>query len=153
MRQGTDRLIFSMMVLMSIALLTVDASAQNRNRHFVADSGVISLKPHQTLRVTVTPASDNQTYRIRFRRCLFTEQDNVFVVNSSQISPIILLPPTEARSFDTSGQGSGPSVRVRAASNNPNVVVTFQLIDTSTGEINWLMNGIVTEQDIWATPA
>src|SRR5688500_8591555 len=103
MKQKTNRLIVWTLVLLSITLITLNSSAQNRNKHFVADTGVIGLKPNHTLRVIVTPRSDDQTYRIRFRRCLFTEIGGVFVVNSSQIGPIIVLPPSEARSFETDG--------------------------------------------------
>ena len=151
MKQKTNRMIVWTLVLLSITLITLNSSAQNRNKQFVADTGVITLKPNHTLRLMVTPGSDDQTYRIRFRRCQYTENGGVFVVSSSPIGPIILLPPNEARSFDTTGQGSGPSVRVRVASNNSNFVATFHVIDTDTGEIIWEVNGVVTEQDVWAS--
>lgn len=134
-----------------VTVTTVDSFAQNRPRQFVADSGVISLEQNQKLRLTIATASDNQAFDIRFRRCTYAQQDGIFVVNSTQISPLLRLASNEARFLDVFPTAGSMAVRARVGSRNPNIVVTFQLVDTSTGEIAWADEAIVAEQDVWAT--
>jgi hypothetical protein len=149
MKQKTNLLMAALLGGLIITLLSADSFAQNQRRQFVADTGVINLGPNQKLRVTVTPAADNLTLRVRFRRCLYIEQDGFFMVDSTQISPVMMLASNEARFFDTFAAGAA-AVRFRIGSNSPDIVVTSQLIDTSTGEIVW-QDEVVQEQDIWAT--
>lgn len=150
MKQKTNFLIAVMFVVLIITLMSVNCFAQNQRRQFVADTGVINLGANQKLRVTVTPSADNLSLRVRFRRCQYVEQDGMFIANSTQISPIMMLSSNQARFFDTFGTGVA-AVRFRIGSNSPDIVVTFQLIDTSTGEVIWADEAIVSEEDIWAT--
>jgi PBP1b-binding outer membrane lipoprotein LpoB len=61
------------------------------------------------------------------------------------------LPSNQARFFDIGAELGVAAVRARVGSNRPDLVVTFQLIDTSTGEIVWADEALVKEQDVWAT--
>ena len=136
MKQKTNLSTAAMLGFFIITLLTVNSFAQNRQRLFGADTGVRHLGQNQKLRVIVTPASSDKPAHIRVRRCLYIEQDGVFVVNSTEISPVITIAPNEARFFDIFGNGAA-AIRFRVGSTSPDIVVTFQLVDTSTGEIIW----------------
>jgi hypothetical protein len=137
-------------VLISLTAFNLPVAAQQR-KFFVADSGVRNLGANQKLRVIAATASDNQSFGIRFRRCTFVEQNGVLAFNSGQISPIMMLPSNEARFFDIFPEAGISAVRARVGSNRADFVVTLQLIDTSTGEIVWADEAVVTEQDVWAT--
>ena len=137
-------------VLISLTAFNSPVAAQQR-KFFVADSGVRILGANQKLRVIAATASDNQSLGIRFRRCAFVEQNGAFVVDSSQISPIMSLPSNQAKFFDIFTEIGVSAVRARVGSNRADFVVTFQLIDTSTGEITWADEAVVAEQDVWAT--
>jgi hypothetical protein len=136
MKRKTNLLMAATFGLLFIALLNADSFAQNRQKQFGADTGVRQLGPNQKLRVIITPASDVNPARIRVRRCLYTEQTGVLMVSSSEVGPIITIAPGEARFFDVFGTGAA-AIRFRVASPTPDIVVTFQLIDTSTGEVIW----------------
>ncbi|HVE58013.1 MAG TPA: hypothetical protein VNB22_14375 [Pyrinomonadaceae bacterium] len=151
MKQKTNFLIAPMLVFSIILLTSLNSFAQNQRRQFVADTGVINLGPNQKLRVIVTPSADNLSLRVRFRRCQYIEQDGIFIVNSTQIGPIMTLLSNQARFFDTYQTPDVSAVRFRIGSNSPNIVVTSQLVDTSTGEITWADEVVVSEQDVWAT--
>ncbi len=149
MKQKNKSITVLMLGILVFTMMAVNSFAQNQRRLFVADTGVRNLGPNQKMRVIVTPNSDDTTIRVRFRRCYYIEQNGIFSVNSTQISPFISIPSNEAGYFDTFGTGSA-AVRFRIGSISSNLVVTLQLIDTSTGEIVWA-DEIVTEQDIWTT--
>ena len=135
-------------VLISLAGFSSTVKAQ-QNRLFVADSGVVTLGQNQKLRVIVTTASDNQTIPIKFRRCTFTQQNGIFTVNTSQISPVMMLASNEARFFDIFPEITIPAVRARVGSRRPDFVVTFQIIDVTTGEIQSYVNAGITGMDDW----
>jgi len=138
-------------VLISLTAFNSPVAAQQR-KFFAADSGVRNLGANQKLRVTVATASDTQGFGIRFRRCAYLEQQaGLLTVSSSQISPVMMLAPNEARFFDIFPESGVAAVRARVGANRPDFVVTLQLIDTSTGEIVWADEAVVTEQDVWAT--
>jgi PBP1b-binding outer membrane lipoprotein LpoB len=102
--------------------------------------------------VTAATKSDNQTIGIRFRRCAYVEQNGILAVNSTQISPVMMLPSNEARFFDIFTDIGVSAVRARVGSYRADFVVTFQLIDTSTGEVVWADKAIVDETaGVWGS--
>ena len=137
-------------VLISLTAFNSPVAAQQR-KFFVADSGVRNIGANQKLRVIAATTSDNLNIGIRFRRCNFVEQNGVLAFSSGQISPILMLPSTEARFFDIFPEAGVSAFRARIGANRPDFIVTLQLIDTSTGEIVWADEAVVTEQDVWAT--
>ena len=138
-------------VLISLAGFSSTVKAQQQNKIFVADSGAVTLGLYQKLRVIVTTASDNQTIPIKFRRCTFTQQNGIFTVNSSQISPVMMLASNEARFFDIFDEDGVWAVRARVGSRRSDFVVTFQIIDVRTDEIQSHTNGRIQSVDDWET--
>lgn len=152
MKKKSKLLIVFAMNLLLVLSMSFDAAGQRRVRQYVADSGIVTLAMNQKLRVAVSPKSDNETIRFRIRRCTFTSPSNgVLAVNSSEISPFMTLPPTEGRFFDIFVELS--AVRFRVGSNSPNMIVTYQVINTTTGEVvsSWIDGGISAEDD-WESP-
>lgn len=135
-------------VLISLVSFNSTVSAQ-QGSFFVADSGVITLGPNQKLRVIATTASDNQSIAIKFRRCTLVQQTGVFTVDSSQISQVMLIAPNQARFFDVVPDASGAAIRARVGSKRADFVVTFQIINITTGEIQSYTNGGVEHEDSW----
>lgn len=150
MEQGFKLLRRIVLVALVISVLSMSSIAQNQRRQFVADMGVFNLGQNQKMRVTVTSSSDNTSVLVRVRRCQYIEQNGGFLVTSSQISPITQIPANEAKFFDIFASDEIGAFRFRVASNSPKFVVTSQLIDTSTGEIVWADEVMVSEQDLWA---
>ncbi len=141
--------LFVSAVLILLAGFSSTIKAQQQNKIFVADSGVVTLGQNQKLRVIVTTASDNQTIPIKFRRCTFTQQNGIFTVNSSQISPVMMLASNEARFFDIFPETLTPAVRARVGSRRSDFVVTFQIIDVTTGEIQSHTISGIESVDAW----
>lgn len=148
MKQKIGFLAAALLALLIITLTSANSFGQSPRRQFVADTGIMTPGSSQKLRVTVTSASDTQAIRVRFRRCLFSELGGAYTLESTLISSILPIPSNEARFFDTFGTGA--AMRLRIGSPTPNIVVTFQLIDTSTGEIEWASEAVIKEQDVWA---
>jgi hypothetical protein len=133
-------------VLISLTAFNSPVAAQ-QGKFFVADSGVRNLGANQKLRVIAATTSDTQSIGIKFRRCTFVEQNGILAVNSSQISPVMMLLPSEARFFDIFPEAGISAVRARIGSDRPDFIVTLQLIDTLTGWVIWDEYASIKEWD------
>jgi len=108
----------------------------------VADTGIITLSPNQMLRLTVTGDWDGDgdlsAAELFFRRLEYTQvasKDGVSktVLTSQTTSGSITLAPGEDASFDIPNTAFG--VRGVVVSNRPDVRVTAQIINRTTGDV------------------
>lgn len=136
--------------LLTLIVLCTDASAQRRRQQAVADLGVVKLALNQKLRVTVYPKLDGEGINIRMRRCLYTEQGGgAIMLDSSQTTSIIPLAGNQGMAWEI--LGTDTNLRVRIASNSPNMVVTFSIYD-GDADIVFHEVGHITMEEIWDLP-
>ena len=142
------------LVLSVLTIFNLAANAQQQSKIYVADSGVVMLGPNQKLRAVVATANDDQVVPVKVRRCLFAAADDGSLsVVSGNISPYKALTSNEALFFDVFGGNSSiAAVRLRVGSKKPGIVVTFQIINTVSGEIQTLLVSAITANDDWESP-
>ncbi len=131
------RITLSIALVLSIVSvsLTISESAVNAQGNFrhVADSGVTSLGPDQTLRLTVTGGDINGDVRVRFKRIKYMDcpASPKICIESQTVSPVMPLSANEAASTDA----TGGNWRIIIESNNQNVRTNGIVFDTSTQRI------------------
>ena len=136
--------------VVGLSLMSFDttARAQPARMRRVADTGVVTRHPNQTLRLVITwgdGAADPIT--VRFRRMGYMQEgcnsDGVckFAVASQSTSDPIMLMPGEAASFDIDTAANGDlhmAVRgvILGTSLTKDLTGTLQIIDKTTGQTN-----------------
>ena len=103
----------------------------------IADTGVVTLGPNQVLRLTVNGQGGNDTVAVGLRRMSYSRGTCnsgaciLSVYEKEQEAEV--LAPGEGASFDIPNTAFG--VRGVVLSDNQNVRVTAQIIDTATGDV------------------
>lgn len=133
----------------SATLLSYDSAAQGQpGRRFSFDTGVGTLGPHQSLRVSLTGDFDGDGdvdgadfITARFRRMEYIEQDNIYRIGSQSITPPVGLGNGEAAIFNVSDGSSntvliarGVASGVLVGPNRNDVKATAMIVNTLTGE-------------------
>jgi hypothetical protein len=137
-RQMTLSCVLTLSVLLSLVTLPATAQGQQPGR-FTSDSGIVTLGPTQILRITVNTGAGNDTIAVRFKRMAYTQVacnvDGVCkqTVSAQTTSTPIMLMPGEAASVDLVATTFGRGIVI---SNSRDARVTYQVVDTTTGEIN-----------------
>ena len=128
------------MLVLGLLLLTCTAayqtSAQNRLLQ-VGDSGVVTLGPNQSLRVTVASSdiTGDENLVIRFRQIKYNKcQTQKLCVAGQSMSDPIILASTESADGETDG-ADFLAYRTVVMSNRRNVKVTGIVFDTSTQRV------------------
>lgn len=132
--------------------LMISISPAQPKQRFFADTGIISPGPNETIRITVATGSSNDTITVRFRETDYMKgpcnPDGVckYTVKSEKTTSPFMLAPGEGASLDLTCEDPFPAAFARGMvlSNSPNLQVTVQLIDTSTGEIVWVAGYAMT---------
>ena len=126
------------LVLLSLSGFAPAARGQQQRPKVAFDTGTVTLGPNQILRITVNGQGGNDTVTVGFRRMSYSQGAcnsgvcRLPLLDEGQ-SPMLMLPPGEAASFDIPDTAFG--VRGVVLSGNQNVRVTAQIIDTATGNI------------------
>jgi hypothetical protein len=140
-RKMTSSIAVALTVLLSVMTVVPTARGQQRKKP-IADTGVMTPGAGQVLRLTVNGQGGNDTIAIRFAWKQFVGGTCSAVmgatlcrhtVASEGISMPVTLGPDEAASLDVPGNGAG--VQVLVFSNDTNVRVLGQIIDTQTGNV------------------
>lgn len=149
-RQITLSIVLTLGVLLSLANFAPTTQGRQpqqpqQSRIPVADTGIVTLSPNQMLRLTVTGDwngdGDFSAAELFFRRLEYTHagsnasNDGVSktALASQTTSGSITLAPGEDASFDIPNTAFG--VRGVVMSNRPDVRVTAQIINRTTGEV------------------
>ena len=128
-----------------LALMRSDSTAQAQNQiKIVADTGVVTLGPGQTLRLSIISPRDSASglpTGVRFRQVNYMESGCSGavckqVVSSQNVSDVVTLQPGEAALFDM----IDPTGQVLVLSNNQDVRVNAMIIESATGKIVSLYN-------------
>ena len=131
--------------VISLALVSFDSAARAQQRQrCTADTGVITLRPNQKLRLatngTIGPQAGDATVVVGFRRMDYVHEGcnsdgvcKLAVASQSTSAPITVM-PGEAAYIDVAPAYPGGGVRVVVLSNRRNVRATAAIIDTVTGE-------------------
>jgi hypothetical protein len=146
------RIILSIAMVASIAsatLFSYDSTAQAQQiRRFTFDTGVITLGPHQALRVGLLGDTNGDgTFggadfiTARFRRMEYVEQDNIYIIGAQSITPPVGLGNGEAAIFNVTDGSSntiliarGVASGVLVGPNRNDVKATAMIVNTLTGE-------------------
>jgi hypothetical protein len=128
----------------SLSLLSSDSTARaQKSNKFAWDTGVVTLGPNQTLRITVA-LGDTGTHEVtaRFRRMEYIDTGTTagivrkLTIASQTTSDPITLAADGGLSMDIYSANPGNNV-VRGAvlSNSQDVLVNALIIDTTTGNV------------------
>jgi len=140
-RTMTTSMAMALTVLLSVMTVAPTARGQQRKKP-IADTGVVTPGAGQVLRLTVNGLGGADTIAIRFAWKQFVAGSCSAVtggtlcrhaVASEGISMPVALGPDDAASLDVPGNGAG--VQVMVFSNDTNVRVLAQIIDTQTGNV------------------
>jgi hypothetical protein len=132
----------SIAIALSVLLLTLmtsDSRANTQTSHFwVADSGMVTLGPNQSFRITVMPT----TLRNRALRVSFNAQTTTVtcsggvcthtVTTETTTAPVTLM-PGQAASYDLIQPDGASAVRGRVFADSPDMQVNGLFVDTITG--------------------
>ncbi len=120
-----------------LALISSDSAVKAQPKNvFVADTGMITLGPNQTLRITVANGLDPAT--VRFRRFEYSTglcdvTGCKHTIMSQTVSNPMTLAPGEAASYNEGDTAT--HVRGVVTSNRADVKVGVLILKTSTGEV------------------
>jgi len=128
------RLVFTALLL-SICLA---ATAYGQRKSFVFDTGMVTLGPNQILRISGDGVDQDDVITLRFRRIQYSQGPCSGGVCKHSISSQITSPPItltqgETATIDIPNNSFG--VRGAVLSNSPDIRVTAQIIDQTTGAI------------------
>lgn len=128
------RLVFSALVLS----LCLAATSYGQRKMFVVDTGMVTLGPNQILRISGDGVDQDDAIQVRFRRIQYSQGPCNGGVCKHSISFQITSPPTtltqgETATIDIPNNAFG--VRAAVLSNSPEIRVTAQIIDQTTGAI------------------
>ncbi|HXI94362.1 MAG TPA: hypothetical protein VNO24_30685 [Blastocatellia bacterium] len=135
-----SRIFVALAVGIVLALASFTATAQkdaSLRKSVMADTGIVSLGPGQVLRVTVDWGDGSAEAVVRFRRIEYSQGACngglcTLAMSSQTTSGPLTLMPGEGASMDISDAAFG--VRGVVFSNRPDVKVTAEIINGSTGE-------------------
>ena len=130
--------------IVSVVLMSSDSSVEAQNQlRYRAGTGVVMLGENQNLSLTVNGASGNDAIALRFRRTVYVKtncMDGVcrYVVESQTTSPQMLSAPNQSSKLDLMGNqiGTDRAVKIEVLSSSPKAVVTMQLTDALTGQVD-----------------
>ena len=130
-------------VLMSLISSAATVQAK-KEKTFSADTGIITLGPHQMLRIVTDNKDPDAEYVVSFKQMAYRgvpsgggSRHNLV---SQSTSETITVAAGEGFSIDIGT--SEAVVRAVVASNNEGVQVTGQIIDTTTGNIIAVLIGL-----------
>jgi hypothetical protein len=141
------RIILSVAVVLSVGLLlltTSDSTAQaQRNRFYIYDPGIITLGGNQKLQVTVSTNAAADIVFHEYGHGLSACNGNVCKYSQIQDNqvPSINLAIGEGASDTVAFSAGVTGTRITVTSNNPNLRVNWQIIDTVTGAVAYLWTG------------
>jgi hypothetical protein len=131
---------FSLMASESV----VGAQASNR---YVADSGMVTLGPNETFRVTVAPSAMRRrvtTITVTFEPVVtFSTCSNgvcTHTVLSDTTTDPVTLHDGQAASYDITQPSEGSAVRIRVHSDSQDMLVNGMVIDNTTGQFRGTFN-------------
>ncbi|MFN2576627.1 MAG: hypothetical protein ABR607_02945 [Pyrinomonadaceae bacterium] len=140
------RKVFSIALILGSLMwgLATPALGQPGGKRLVVTSGVLRLAPNQLLRITVNGQAGNDALMVQFRRMYYVGSANGGIWKTSNVTQDttaqLALDANEAASTDISRGGfdavSGDVIiRGYTGTTRVNEGVTFQIINSSTGEV------------------
>ena len=144
MKRGMTFLSALVLVAVSISIASSDTSVQaKRERVFSADTGIITLGPHQVLRIVTDNKDPDGEFVVTFKQMAYlraaTGSGSRYSVTSQTTFDPITVAPGEGFSIDI---GTSEAVRGVVATNGEGVHITGQIIDTTTGNIIAVLIGL-----------
>ena len=129
--------------IISILLMTSYSSVEAQNQlRYSAGTGFVTLGENQNLSLTVNGASGNDAIAYRFRRTVYVKTNCIdglcrYVTESQTTSGQMLSAPNQSSKLDLMGNqiGTDRAVKIEVLSSSPKPVVTMQLTDAVTGEV------------------
>jgi len=145
MKRGMILSIALMLAGVLVSLMSSDSTVQaKKEKTFSADTGIITLGPHQVLRIVTDNKDPDAEYVVSFKQMAYRgaasgggSRHNLV---SQTTSESITVAPGEGFSIDVGT--SEAIVRAVVASNSEGVQVTGQIIDTTTGNIIAVLIGL-----------
>jgi hypothetical protein len=125
--------------VLMLSLMTSDSRANVETSHgWVADSGMVTLGPNQSLRITVTPTTlRNRTLRVSFNAQTTTVTCGggvcTHTVTTETTTVPVTLMPGQAASYDIDQPAGASAVRGRVFADSPEMQVNGLFVDTLTG--------------------
>lgn len=130
------------LIVVLLSLMSSDSTANAaRTRRFVADTGMITLGPNQSLRVTVTPSEGpEESITFVYGQLIYAQGTcdggvcRHSISSQTTTDPVTLM-PGEAASMDIARTPSSSGVRAEVVSDSPDMVVDVLVIDGTTGGV------------------
>jgi hypothetical protein len=130
--------------IVSILLMSSDSSVEAQNQlRYSARTGFITPSENQNAGIVIMGNSGNDAIAFRFRRTVYVKTNCAngvcrYVTESQTTSPQMLSAPNQSSKLDVMGNqiGMDRAVSVEVLSSSPNAVVTMQLTDAVTGQVD-----------------
>jgi len=130
--------------IVSILLMSSDSSVEAQNQvRYSAGTGIVHISENQNLSLTINAGSGNDAIAIRFRRTVYVKTNCTdglcrYVTESQTTSGQMLSAPNQSSKLDLMGNqiGTDRAVKIEVLSSSPKAVVTMQLTDVLTGQVD-----------------
>jgi len=130
--------------IISLLVMSSDSSVEAQNQlRYSAGTGFVTLGANQNLSLTINGASGNDAIAFRFRRTVYVKTnclDGVcrYVTESQTTSGQMLSAPNQSSKLDVIANqiGTDRAVKIEVLSSSPKAVVTMQLTDVLTGQVD-----------------
>ena len=135
----------------SILLLSsyTGVEAQNQLR-YLGGTGIVMLGENQNMSVTINGGSGNDAIAFRLRRTVYVKTnctDGVcgYAVESQTTSGTMISAPNQSSKLDLMGNqiGTDRAVKIEILSSSPKAVVTMQLVDVLTGQVDAVLTALL----------
>ncbi|HEV8589354.1 MAG TPA: hypothetical protein VGQ72_10805 [Pyrinomonadaceae bacterium] len=128
---------------MAVMMFVLTAPAQQPKRKPIGDTGIVTLRPNEILRV-VGDWNGDGVADIQFRQAVYVQggvNNGVYklMLTSQSTSQTVTLMPGEAASIDIPSNDFG--VRAIVFSDKPNLHVNAMIVDATTGNIIAMLVG------------
>ena len=141
------RKITSIAIVLSVVILSLISSAPTahakKERVFSVDTGIITLGPNQMMRIVTNNNDPEAGYVVRFSQMTYSGTSSSGTSRYTRVSQTtsdpIPVAPGEGFSIDI---GTSENLRVVVSSDSPELLVTAQIIDTTTGNIIAILIGL-----------
>ena len=130
--------------IISLLVMSSDSSVEAQNQlRYSAGTGFVTLGANQNLSLTINGASGNDAIAFRFRRTVYVKTnclDGVcrYVTESQTTSGQMISAPNQSSKLDVIANqiGTDRAVKIEVLSSSPKAVVTMQLTDVLTGQVD-----------------
>jgi hypothetical protein len=149
-RQGEDmkrRMSISIALVLGVVSLFLMSGGPTvraaKERVFSIDTGIMTLGPNQVLRIVTNNKDPEAGYVVRFSQMTYSVTSSSGTSRYARVSQTTSDPmsvaPGEGFSIDI---GTSENLRVVVSSDSPDLQVTAQIIDTTTGNIIAILIGL-----------